>query len=437
LHRSARAVVAGAMTGSLLMIAGAASAQSSEAPKAIEIGVTADTIHVATITDVDNPFSPGLFEGAKFGAEGAAKYLNSKAGGGGIGGRKLVIDFIDSQLNANMSRNAVITACQNDFAMVGTEVLFLTSTQDITGCTDKAGATTGLPDLAAFTAGITESCSPTTYGFVPPQVHCDTVQSSPQTYTSSKQAGPYLVKKFGKNDLHGAMLYPIDTKDAENGGRALIDAFLAAGIKADQYKGISATTPQSGYTGLVQQMKADDSNIVNIVGGQPASLASEMQLQGVPSSAICVCGSYNEQTRTNPVMNGVYVTPPSLPFEEASTNAMLRTFLKYVPKAKRDSNSLYGWASTLAFAEAAKATIARAGVNGLTRANFLEHGVTTLTEFDAGGMVGTVDIANHKPSACTIVLQLQNQQWVRRFPSKKGTFDCKASNLATFKADYR
>jgi hypothetical protein len=72
----------------------------------------------------------------------------------------------------------------------------------------------------------------------------------------------------------------------------------------------------------------------------------------------------------------------------------------------------------------------------LTRANFLDHGVTTLTKFDAAGMVGTVDIAHHTPSACTIVLQLENQNWVRRFPSKKGTFDCKASNLATFKADY-
>ncbi len=420
---------------SLPLIAGPVSAQAG-APKATEIGVTADEIHVATIADVDNPFSPGLFEGAKYGAEGAAKYLNSKAGGGGVAGRKLVIDFIDSQLNANKSRNAVITACQNDFAMVGTEVLFLTSADDITGCPDKAGATTGLPDLAAFTAGLIESCAPTTYGFVPPQVHCDTVHSSPRTYTSSKQAGPYFVKKFGKGKLHGAMFYPIDTKDAENGGRALIDAFLASGIEADQYKGVSATTPQSGYTGLVQQMKADDSNVVNIVGGQPSSLRSEMQLQGVPGTVICMCGSYAEATRTDPVMDGVYVVPPSLPFEEASTNAMLRTFLKYVPKAKRDANSVYGWASTLAFAEAANATIAHSGVNGLTRANFLEHGVTTLTNFDAGGMVGTVDIANHKPSPCTIVLQLENQQWIRRFPSKKGTFDCKASNLATFKADY-
>ena len=44
-----------------------------------------------------------------------AKYLNSKAGGGGVAGRKVVVDFLDSKLSPNDARNSAITACGEDF----------------------------------------------------------------------------------------------------------------------------------------------------------------------------------------------------------------------------------------------------------------------------------------------------------------------------------
>jgi len=427
-----------ALALSLLAVA-PATAQSNETPKATDVGVTAKEIHVATVADVDNPLAPGLFQGAKYGAQGAADYINSKAGGGGINGRKLVVDFIDTKLNANMARNAVITACQNDFAMVGTAVLFLTSADDLKGCTDKAGATTGLPDMPSFSAGVAESCAPATYGVNPPQVHCDTAFKTPQKYTSSKTGGPYFVSKYGKNKLHGVMVYASDTKDAERASRALVDAFQTAGIKSDQSVGVSASTPQSGYTAFVNKMKADHSNVVDIIGGQAALLRAEMQLQGINlASVVYQCGCYAEgdQYRTNPSLNGVYTWSSTLPFEESSSNAMMRNFLKYVPQDKRDSYAVYAWGAILAFAQAAKATMAKDGVNGLTRANFLKDGVNTLTTFDAGGMMGATDVAKHVPTDCSMLLQLKNQKYVRVWPHTKGTFDCKPSNLATVEADY-
>ena len=68
------------------------------------------------------------------------KYINSKAGGGGIGGRKLVLDFIDSHLNPNDARNGFITACENDLAMVGNATFLIGSFDDAVNCKDKAGA---------------------------------------------------------------------------------------------------------------------------------------------------------------------------------------------------------------------------------------------------------------------------------------------------------
>ena len=52
---------------------GTASAQSSNAkPKATEVGVSATEIHIGVIADVDNPFAPGLFQGAVDGVKAGA-----------------------------------------------------------------------------------------------------------------------------------------------------------------------------------------------------------------------------------------------------------------------------------------------------------------------------------------------------------------------------
>ena len=68
--------------------------------------------------------------------------MNAK---GGLAGRKIVVDFIDSKLSADEARNAVIKACSEDFAIVGTSAIFLNNVDDIEACEDKAGAATGHP----------------------------------------------------------------------------------------------------------------------------------------------------------------------------------------------------------------------------------------------------------------------------------------------------
>ena len=143
-----------AIIGGLLMalpvltaLPAAGQSSGSEKPKPSEVGVTDSEIHIAVVADVDNSLAPGLFKGAVDGTKAGAKYVNSKAGGGGVAGRKLVVDFYDSKLNPNETRNAVIKACQNDIALVGGLVLFLTNIEDLSACTDQAGKPTGLPDM--------------------------------------------------------------------------------------------------------------------------------------------------------------------------------------------------------------------------------------------------------------------------------------------------
>jgi hypothetical protein len=419
-------------------VTASAASDSSEKPTATEIGVTATEIRIAIIADVDNPIVPGVFQGSVDGVRGAAKYLNTKAGGGGVAGRKLVVDFIDSKLNANAARNATITACGQDLAMVGTSTSALTSVDDIVNCPDQAGAVSGLPDIPAIN-GAVEGCAPLAYPINPNAAICSTVNESPQTYQTNQGAFTYLAKQH--KGLHGAYVYSNDSKAAAATGQVLIHASTGAGIKADTTMGLSALAPQSAFTTVIQSMKSANSNYAYAIGtvNGMISLRSEAQLQGVTDpndvwvcSAACYDKTMHDQAA---VMNKTYVPLQFLPFEEAKSNKTLANFIQYVGADKVNAFAAYGWVATLAFADAMKAAVTKHGVNGITRATLLE-GIQTLTKFDAGGMLGTVDIANHTLSSCTLLTQFTNDKFVRVWPSKKGTFDCSPKNYVKFQADY-
>jgi hypothetical protein len=429
-------VIAAAVTISAPVAASAAS--DSEKPTASEIGVTATEIRIAVIADVDNPIVPGVFQGSVDGVRGAAKYLNSKAGGGGVAGRKLVVDFIDSKLNANAARNATITACGQDLAMIGTSTSALTSVDDIVNCPDQAGAVTGLPDIPAIN-GAVEGCAPLAYPINPNAAICSTVGESPQTYQTNQGAFTYLAKQH--KGLHGAYVYSNDSKGGAATGQVLIHASTGAGITADSTMGLSALAPQSAFTPVIQSMKSADSNYAYAIGtvNGMISLRSEGQIQGVTDPGnvwVCSAACYDKTMHDQAdVMDKTYVPLQFLPFEEVKSNPTLRNFVKFVGADKVNAFAAYGWVATLAFADAMKAAVAKHGINGVTRATLLE-GIRTLTKFDAGGMLGTVDIANHTLSSCTLLTQFTDDKFVRVWPSKKGTFDCSPKNYVKFQADY-
>jgi hypothetical protein len=125
-----------------------------------------------------------------------------------------------------------------------------------------------------------------------------------------------------------------------------------------------------------------------------------------------------------------------LPIEDASTNPMLRTFVKYVGRDNAAQFAVYAWAATMEFAEAAKAAVAKRGVTGLTRRSLLTDGIPTLTTFDSGGMIGTTNIPQSIPSPCFVLMQLKDGKYVRETPAKKGTLDCNPKNAVSIKADY-
>ena len=88
---------------------------------ATDIGITPTTITIEVMADVGSPLAPGLFQGNLDAINGFAKYVNAN---GGIACRKLVVRTWDSKLDPTESKNGLIDACANAFAMVGNNALF-------------------------------------------------------------------------------------------------------------------------------------------------------------------------------------------------------------------------------------------------------------------------------------------------------------------------
>ena len=425
---------------------GPATAQSSnEKPKATEVGVTATEIHIGVIADVDNPFAPGLFQGAVDGVKAGAAYLNSKAGGGGLAGRKVVVDFYDSKLNGNESRNATIQGCQNDYALVGTSALFLTQVEDIVNCADQAGAATGIPDMSAVTTGVPESCSPMAFPAYGTALDCADRQREPADVLRQPGSGEVGALQ-AKGGLHGVTIMGNDTKDAARGGTILgASPHKQAGIKMDQgdpVVAVSGRDPQSVFTPIVQKMKTDNSNwSLNVASANQALLfRNEATIQGIDTSKVLwECAScYGNKLITNnaQTFEGEVQFLGSCRSKRSRSTRPSNNFVKYMKKVggTPDQFSAYSYAAALAFADAVNAIVKSDGVNGLTRTNLITA-IKGLTDFDAGGMIGKRSFKDGKTTSCFLMVQFKGGKWVRQYPTKKGTFDCKASNAIEIKAN--
>jgi hypothetical protein len=412
---------------------------AGDKPTATDIGITATTIRIAVVADVDNQLAPGIFQGSVDGVKGWAKYVNSH---GGLAGRKVAVDFIDSKLDADESRNAVIKACSEDFALVGTSAVFLNNVDDIEACVDQAGAATGIPDIAVVATEIAQQCSPTTYAVNPPQIECSTLNQHPQTWQANVGRAFYYEKKFGKK-LHGAYLFSGGLKSAEisNRGSMVEMQQAGSGIKQDFEAIVQPNGTQPDYTPLVQQLKDNSSNYAQsgATVNTTVLLRKEAKLQGVTDPKFiwdCTLQCYDKALieQGGADVEGQFVSTLFLPFEEASSNATLANYLKYTGKDKADGFGIQAYASGLLVSQAVKQIVAANGVNGVTRKALFDE-LAKIKSFNAGGMIGTTDIADRKTTNCYVLTQVKNGKFVRVTPSKKGTFDCAPRNRLEIKLD--
>ena len=426
----------GIVLGGLRAASVGAQSSGGGANTATEIGVTPTTIRIAVVADVNVTVDPGLFAGSVAGVEGFAKYINAH---GGIAGRKLMVDFIDSKLSASDAQNAVIQACSQDFALVGTSALFLDSVANMQACKDQAGAMTGIPDLPVVTTEVVQQCNPESYPINPPSLICSTQNDHPQTYQGNIGRAYYYQSKYGKS-IHGVYVFSSDLQAAYNAQfTSGLGQLRQVGIKSDQDVSLPTAVLESAYTPVIETMKNHNSNFF-----EAASLPSlvdarkEAALQGLTSVKVWDCSlqcySPSLISEGGADVEGTYTDLLFLPFNESSSNPMLANFIKYTDKSHADGFAAQAWAAADLFADAVNRVVKTSGNNALTR-KALFQALNTETSFNAGGMIGTTNIAGHKTSPCHVLLQVKGGKFVRVSPTKPGTFDCNPKNYKTYRLD--
>ena len=406
-----------------------------------DIGVTADTIRIAVIADVDNPARPGLFQGIVNGVQAFAKYIN---GHGKLAGRNVEVDFIDSHLSADEARNAVIRACQEDFAIVGTSALFLNNVQPLEQCVDKVGQATGLPDVPTLQTEVQHQCSQISFAVIASALDCATKDQHPQTY--SARMGQILYYKKQNKDLHGIWVLPSDLKSTINSTTPVAAGDVKGGVKKDEdFFKISALATQSDYTPVAQAIKQHNSTYGQSISDYKSSvqLRKESKVQGVSSVKVCDCAlqCYDAKflSEGGADVEGQYASLFFIPFEEAKQNKSVDAFLKAIGgKSKADGFAAQAWTAGLFFRDVVNNVVKADGNNGLTRARFIEeakkiHNFTA--DVGGQGMLGPTDVGDHKLNGCFVLTQIKGGKYVRIFPKEKGTLNCDSKNVTTIKLD--
>jgi hypothetical protein len=418
-------VAALGLVGALIPAASAAGRPAQNQPGGGEIGVTADTIRIAVIADVDNAARPGLFQGSVDGVNAFAKFVN--ANGGVAGGRKVEVDFIDSKLSADEARNALVKACQEDFAIVGTTALFMNNIEPMTSCVDQAGRATGLPDVPVLQTEIAHQCSPISYAVIVVGLDCATRDAAQKKVTIRTGPGKYYTKR--NKDLHGVFTLAGDLKSTVNAALPLVEGYKSLGVKSDGEFKVSGLSPQAAYTPIVQAIKQNSSTYVlnNVDYKADVFLRKEAQVQGVNTVKVwdCALQCYDRRLleEGGDAVEGQYVTLFFIPFEEAKQNKSVSSFIKNVGRDNADGFGAQAWTAGLFFRDVVNKVVEADGKDGLTRARFLEE-AATIHDFTADGMLGPTDVGGRKVSPCGVILQVKNGKFVRVSPKKKGTLDC-------------
>ncbi len=400
--------------------------------EATEIGVTEDTITVTIGADTGSQAIPGMANGSLEAIEAWADLVNEE---GGLACRQIEVRTYDTKIDPTESRSAMLDACQNSVAMVGSFMLAVADATAVADCVDKNGAKTGLPDIPAAILNPLHGCNETTFRSGPGSGDACPPKQGKRDIVQGLALGEALEEIVGEGASGGYMVAntsPVTIGSVIPAWRTLQ---TVQGFTSDGEIGSKGTDTQSHYTPLIQDMKEAGSTFGITSATFPSFIVAlkEAAAQGLEDVRwVCQTTCYDPAfpKAAGPAATGVVAMLTSLPYEEASENEELQTFVDRVKTHNTFSQPT--WVAARLFQKAVEEIVASEGPNAVTREAILTA-MKGITEFDNDGMVAPFNPNDAAmPPKCVVAVEVQEDgTWQRVFPEAAGTFHCSGTETVT------
>ena len=402
--RALRAVLGGSVLAGSLVVGGGALASgpagaqtSSSAP-----GVTANSITVGSISDISAPIA-GLFEGAKVGTQAYFAMINSE---GGVNGRKLMINGMDSAFSSGTVANDAQSIAANDFAIVGGFSL-------LDGGEQAAVDSSKVP-MITQTLDPKLDLDPNVYAPIP--VVNGGEADGPFKWLKSKY--PQDVKSVGYIGSNSAAT----AVTAEHTFHNLTNSLGYNWV----YDRDASFTETSFLPDMIKMKNAGVKLIMELSqqGAYISTMAQENKQEGLNAVFFTGASAYEAGFNPGSAGNGALLSTVTALYmgEDAKVIPAVATFdhwaKKVDPQTQLDLYTLYGWISAELFVQALKG----AGTDP-TRAS-LDAQLNKITSYNAGGLISTQNPAQKIPGQCWIAAEFNNGSWHRIAPDPKAGFVC-------------
>jgi branched-chain amino acid transport system substrate-binding protein len=392
---------------------GATSSAAGAATPSATPGVTATSITVGSISDISSPI-PGLFQGAKVGAQAYFNYINSQ---GGVNGRKIILDGRDSAFSSGTVASEADSIAKNDFAFVGGYSLLDSSEQPAIDA-NKVPMIAQVLSPALFPDGNVYSAIPEVTG-----------GAANGPFKWFKSQNPAAVKGVGFIGSNAAA-------SAIASEQVYRNLTYNLGYKW-VYSRDAGYTETSFLSDIIKMKSAGVKMVLEIVEGpaEISTMAQEIKQQGLNVPLMTGAGTYSAAFNPGSAGNGTLLFTVTSLYrgEDAKVIPAVATFDKWVKKADPQTSldlfTLDGWINAQLFVQALKA----AGPNP-TRAGLTAQ-LNKINSFNASGLISVQNPAQKIPGQCWLTAKYTNGKWLRVSPDPKAAFVCNPKGF--FPASYK
>jgi ABC-type branched-subunit amino acid transport system substrate-binding protein len=384
------------------------------------LGATDDTISVGTVSDPGFEGRPGLNVELHDAATAFVEWCNEA---GGINGKTIDLTLHDAAVNSYQP--VVATACDQDFALVGSGAVQDNLWPDV-------GASCDLIDIAGFSvtsekAGVA--------GADPVQTR--SVQPVPNPSDQFPTSGNILVnEEFPDAGDRTAVLWA-DLATLIAQGEKIIEAYESLGqtiVHTDVYNILG----EANWTPFASSIANAEVDYLSVVGeGENlAQLQQSLQEVGYSPEVTFQEANFYSQTYLDAAggaAEGTFVRLAIWPFEEADQNPATQLYIDNV-EATGGTVAGLGVQATSAWLLFARLAGDCDREDNLTRTCVLE-GASATTEWDGGGLHTSTSPGTNEIPACVVVMRVEGDGFVRHAPTDED-YACPEGGVVDLTGDF-